>query len=172
MEAFASAEDIFGEDMSGGFDFKGFGSTESPKVIPAAREHSKRSPQQLIDEVVELASRSYVSEKLSAAAAVAEKVADVAAKFARTIGGIIGQAIKMAVFKFALEFCAMAIKTLVETVSSMGLKPSAIDTNGVFYNIGTSASVPPPQAAPMSPPRGVYDSPFGNTSFSMGSNGW
>jgi len=50
---------------------------------------------------------------------------------------IITKAIKVAIFKFGIELCAMSIKSLVETMIGMSLQPPSIDTKGVFYNAGT-----------------------------------
>ena len=51
---------------------------------------------------------------------------------------IICKAVKVAVFKFGIELCAMSIKGLVDTMSGKGLQPPSIDTKGVFYNSNLS----------------------------------
>jgi hypothetical protein len=82
---------------------------------------------------------------------------------------IIGQAIKVAIFKFGIELCAMAIKSLVETMTNMSLQPPSIDTKGVFYNFGSGATSTASTTSSNSYRGGNYghhqptlDNPFGN----------
>lgn len=70
------------------------------------------------------------------------------------------QAVKMAAFKFAIELCAMSIKSLVEAMLGMKLTPPNIDTKGVYYNFNnTSSQTTQPQQSVSRP---LYDNPFGS----------
>jgi hypothetical protein len=82
---------------------------------------------------------------------------------------IVGRAIKVAIFKFGIELCAMAIKSLVETMTSKNLSPPSIDTQGVWYNFNnkTQNTVLPNNSQPAyssgySSSRPTYDNPFAN----------
>lgn len=70
---------------------------------------------------------------------------------------IVTQAIKMAVFKFGIEMCAMGIKSLVETMSGLKLQPPNIDTRGVYYNFNT-----PQVNQPNTNHNNVYNSGYNN----------
>lgn len=80
---------------------------------------------------------------------------------------ILSSAIKMAVFKFGIEMCALAIKRLVETMTGMNLTPPSIDTKGVWYNFSPNASAPSQTTTTQS----RYDNPFGSP-FSSSPTGW
>lgn len=77
---------------------------------------------------------------------------------------IVKQAVKMAMFKFAIETCAMGIKSLIEMMLGMNLTPPNIDTKGVFYNLAgasSTAGATTPQTAASAP---RYENPFGSYS--------
>ena len=97
-------------------------------------------------------------------------VGDFISGIARTAINLVTQAVKMAVFKFAIEFCAMAIKNMVETMTKMSLSPPNIDTKGVFYNFGTAGTAPPASPINQNIPR--YDNPFGDPFASRNSSAW
>jgi len=84
---------------------------------------------------------------------------------------IIKQAVKMAMFKFAIEACAMGIKSLVDMMVGMKVTPPNIDTKGVFYNFGTGTSDIPRTSGPLNgaPNQSRYDNPFGNP---FGTSSW
>lgn len=93
--------------------------------------------------------------------AASNYLAEIGKAVVTAVKTIVVQAVKMALFKFAIESCALGIKTLVEMMVGMKLTPPNIDTRGVFYNMsgvtssGGTSSQPPP---PIPPPR--YDNPF------------
>jgi hypothetical protein len=81
----------------------------------------------------------------------------------KSIFSIIGQAIRVAVFKFGIELCAMAIKSLVESMTKMNLTPPSIDTKGVFYNFNqTTQPTGVPSSSGYSNSRPTFDNPFAN----------
>jgi hypothetical protein len=106
------------------------------------------------------------SSMASAARAVSSAVRAAISMAVETLSAIIKNSLKMAVFKFAIEMCAMGIKSLVEAMLGMSMTPPNIDTQGVFYNI-KNAGVSPVTSQPSSQPR--YDNPFGNP---FGSPSW
>jgi hypothetical protein len=158
----ATADDIFG-DLSG-TNTLAWGDERSQEPSEEGEIGQvvkiRKNPQELLDEALRSAVRVSFPNPLEGVGRMATKVIDVAGEFLKTIGNLIVQAIRIAVFKFALEFCAMAIKTLVEAIQGKGLTPSKIDTAGVFYNIGNAASQPgaPAASAPSRPLS--YEDPF------------
>ena len=113
---------------------------------------------------------------------VEEKITEVASYLSGFVSAAIGviwttskqivkQALQMAMFKFAIEACAMGIKTLVELMAGMSLTPPNIDTKGVFYNIGstTNQSVSSPTQQTFGPTPS-YGNPFGSPF--AGSTAW
>ena len=84
---------------------------------------------------------------------------------AKGIVDIVSKAIKVAIFKFGIELCAMSIKALVETMVGKNLTPPSIDTQGVYYNFNnvnrpTGSSSTPNNSYNNSRP--TFDNPFGN----------
>lgn len=73
---------------------------------------------------------------------------------------ILSQAVMMALFKFAIEACAMMIKTLVEKMTGMKLQPPNIDTHGVSYNLSQINGTAPAQSTQTNTSRPGYDNPF------------
>ena len=89
---------------------------------------------------------SYVKEKVSRIGKAFSVVGGVMSSVAKAGFIIVKQSLKIAVFKFALEFFAMSIKTIVESMVSLSIKPPNIDTAGVFYNfpgVGSMTGVAP-----------------------------
>ena len=109
----------------------------------------------------------------TAASVVVDKVVTAGQALMKAIFDIIKQAFSMAIFKFAIETCAMGIRTLVEMMSNMKLTPPNIDTKGVYYNTGTGTSnvsggvQNSSTYTNQSQPR--YDNPFSNP---FGSASW
>lgn len=91
---------------------------------------------------------------------VVNTITEMVGEVVEAVIGIVKQAVKMAAFKFAIEMCAMGIKSLVEAMLSLSLTPPNIDTKGVFYNVGVAGGSTPAQPAQMNQPR--YDNPFGS----------
>lgn len=89
-------------------------------------------------------------------------VGDFVSEVVSSVGQVLKQAFKMAVFKFALEACALCIKSLVEAMTGMNLQPPNIDTKGVYYNFNGQQQQQPPAAQPSSGPSGSgrYENPF------------
>lgn len=92
----------------------------------------------------------------------------------KTVVSTVKQSFSMAIFKFAIEFCALSIKNLVESMISKNINPPNIDTTGVFYNLknpttGTT-NQQTYQNTNISNTRSSYDNPFGSP-FSMPA-GW
>lgn len=171
MEASADAFELFGNNGEPAFDFDS--AFDGPQ-IKAEEKPRTANTKKLIDDIVDRATTHYVQKRQGKIGVLVEKTIKIVDGFMSTIWKLVYQALKMAIFKFAMEFCAMAIKALVETVAGLGFKPSTIDTQGIFYNIANNNSSPA-QQTPMAPPRpSTYDNPFGSpTTFGMNtSSGW
>lgn len=104
----------------------------------------------------------------SALSGTAGFIAELVKKALSVVCDLVKKAVKMAVFKFAIEFCALGIKTLVESMLKMELTPPNIDTAGVYYNFQRGSSGPPPSQNQGN--RSSYDNPF-SSPFSA-ANGW
>ena len=115
-----------------------------------------------------------VSHIASVVSGTANVVVSVVADIAESIIKIIKSAVKMAVFKFAIELCAMGIKNLVEAMVGMSMTPPNIDTQGVFYNLqgnGSSSVISPVTSVPNRPTHSSsFGNPFGNPF--QTANGW
>lgn len=57
-----------------------------------------------------------------------------AGQLARVLGEFIKKAIQLAIFKFALELCSMAIKSLMEALNKRGYGAMDVSTKGVAYH--------------------------------------
>lgn len=132
----------FGEGV-GGNPFASFGgdtqwSFEEPTVVSGTEEKSASDYFEEHLRTIKMDHFKKVTEE------VGHYLLDFASGVVKTVlesvKVIFTQAVKMALFKFAIETCAMGIKTLVETMSGMNLTPPNIDTKGVYYNFSSSAA--------------------------------
>jgi hypothetical protein len=57
-----------------------------------------------------------------------------ASQLASVLGEFIKRAIQLAIFKFALELCSMAIKSLMEALNKRGYGAMDVSTKGVAYH--------------------------------------
>ena len=55
-------------------------------------------------------------------------------QLARVLGEFIKKAVQLAIFKFALELCSMAIKSLMEALNKRGYGAMDVSTKGVAYH--------------------------------------
>ena len=151
-------ENPFGFPETGSFkqDREWFAGESEPK------EPSELSLKELVDTAASRIQASRMGETIShaafCAASAVQKAIEIIWESTKTI---VTQAVKMAMFKFAIEACAMGIKSLVELMTGMNLTPPHIDTKGVHYNFGTGGT----GSTPVGSSPGVqpsYGNPFGS----------
>lgn len=143
-----------------------------PQIIPEAPREPQRTSRKSNSELLTEALLNRRAEKVAIlAAGIASHVSRAARRvlgdFWETFKGIVSQAVKMALFKFAIESCAMLIRTLLQTMLNMKMPLPSLDTKEIMYNMGTNGSSGPTNTQTTS------GNPFANSSpFSHSAPAW
>lgn len=154
-------------------DFGSFasqGDVKAEETISTMVSEHTISVNAMLNHLKEVDSMKIANEVAKRVSLFTDFIADAALGVMRALAQIARQAVKMAAFKFAIEMCAMAIKSMVESMLKMSLTPPNIDTKGVFYNITGANTTTAPMQAPSSGSR--YDNPFSNPFGNMPQGTW
>lgn len=160
MEGVVSNENVFADLM--GADM------EAASIVvggekPSSNEERSRSGNPILEMMYQVRRRSVRLAAPSLFSEAAARVTKVLAGIFRRGMDIVIKALTIAVYKFAIEFCAIGIRSLIDSMASQKIGTTGIDTPGVYYNPGAPVST---QGASQQPgynqARVDNSSPFGN----------
>ena len=160
MEGVVSGENVFADMMGADMEtasFAGVREESSPGV------DRPRSANPILEMMYQVRQRSVRLAAPSLFLEAATRVTKVLAGIFSRGMDIMIRALTIAVYKFAIEFCAIGIRSLIDSMASQKIGTTGIDTPGVYYNPGAPAPTPgAPQQSGYNQNRVDNSSPFGN----------